>query len=234
MLSLQPRLAALEPQLGREAPRALPSLRRLRPLALAAWLAHARARAVVTSDEVTPLATEAFEWRARLLAAVDALVAFGCLDARQVAPFRAGPARDRRGAADTLLGLADLLEQRWERVEGSTPLKRPDLDRARVVALALVEALGAAPAVDAVEAATLRTATWTLLFDHYEEVRRAVAWLRWRDGDADTLAPPLGALRRPARPSAPTTAQPPTDPAPPPAVSPPPTPLPQTDDADVG
>jgi len=217
ILALQPGLAALTDQVAREAPRALESLRRLRQLALAAWLAHARSRAAIRGDAVTPPADEAFSWRSRLLAALAALVAFGLVDGRQVAPFKAGRARDRRVAADTLLALTDLLDQGWDRFAAKTPLVRADIDRARAVALELVEALGVIVPDDA---ASLRAAIWTLLARHYEEVRRALVYLRWREGDADRLVPPLASFRRSARsaPSEPaeassTSAEPPPPPS---------------------
>jgi hypothetical protein len=63
------------------------------------------------------------------------------------------------------------------------------------------------PAV-VVETARIRQQAFTLLVKAYDETRRAVSFLRWREGDADTIAPSLYAGRggrgKPAAPVADT------------------------------
>ena len=63
------------------------------------------------------------------------------------------------------------------------------------------------------EARDLRARAFTLLDQAYDECRRAVSFLRWHDGDAESFAPPLRHGRR-ARTAEPPAPVPPAPPAP--------------------
>jgi hypothetical protein len=73
-----------------------------------------------------------------------------------------------------------------------------ELDRAEIVGDQLINDIGVrqlAPA--AVAAVTLeRGQSFTLFAKAYDQVRRAVSYLRWHEGDADEIAPSLFAGRR--------------------------------------
>jgi len=51
----------------------------------------------------------------------------------------------------------------------------------------------------ATEAADVRRRADTLFVRAYDEVRRIVAYLRWHEGDADSIAPSLYAKRKASR-----------------------------------
>ena len=80
-------------------------------------------------------------------------------------------------------------------------MAQSEVDRANQTADTLLTAVGMreqAPARVA-DATETRLLAYNLLLRDYGEVRRAVSFLRWHQGDADTLAPSLFAGRGPRK-----------------------------------
>jgi hypothetical protein len=76
-------------------------------------------------------------------------------------------------------------------------LQLGELDQAESIGEQLVNAVGTreqAPAV-AAEVTQQRQRMFTLFLNSYDQVRRAVTYLRWNEGDIDTVAPSLYAGR---------------------------------------
>lgn len=181
----------------------LEQLDKLRDYALAAAYAHARvsphdegeARVQILLNEVTPL-------RERLLSSAELLVTFGLFDGRKVAAIRQGV-----GHVDTArdaLALHALFSEAGLDVLAKTPLTQADVERAGELGGLLLEALGyrqsgADGSGDPDEAEERARQAHELMASTYEECRQFVLFLRWREGDADTIAPPLGHSRRRAR-----------------------------------
>ena len=142
-----------------------------------------------------------------------ALATRGLLDRDRLAPFK--NLVGYKNVAFELIDYANLLKECWAAIEGKTALTAEEIAEAKGIGMRLVEAAGLreqAPIV-AAEAAKIRHQALTLLARAYDEVRRAVIFLRWKDDDADTIAPSLYAGRGgKGRPDAQAPA--PTEPAP--------------------
>jgi hypothetical protein len=166
-------------------------LDRLESYALA--LAHAQAeylKAPATNPGPTELAREVRRWRDELLGVVQALAARG------VIPKPSAGLVERRRAygplAVAVLALAEHLREHSAAIAGKTVLERSELDQATSAAQRLLGAMALPrrkPEKKAV--AEERDRAFTLLIRAYADVRRAVRYLRWRERDADGVAPSL-------------------------------------------
>jgi hypothetical protein len=111
-----------------------------------------------------------------------------------------------RPLAGDLQVLATTLRGAWASIAGKTAITPEELDQALFLADRLLSAIGErdqGPATVA-EAALIRQQAYTLLIRGYLQARRAVVYLRWDEGDADTIAPSLHAGRNtPSRREAP-------------------------------
>jgi hypothetical protein len=110
------------------------------------------------------------------------------------------------------------LRQNWAAIAGKCATQLDELDRGEKLAMRILRLVGmrAQAPVTAASAATNRGRAFTLLVNKYDQVRRAISYLRWDHDDADSIAPSLfaGRVRKPA-PAVPATtpAVPPTTPA---------------------
>ncbi len=163
---------------------------------LALGEAHLAWRTATTPPESLPeLSAEAMRRRDQLRVHADSLVAAGLLDASSLQGAR-NPG-GYHGMAMSLLGLCRVLRSSWTTFEGSTPLRASDLVEAQAAADRMVRALTArrvSPGVIAAASLT-RHQTFTVFVRAYDEVRRAMAYLRWHEGDADAIVPSLYAGR---------------------------------------
>jgi hypothetical protein len=118
-----------------------------------------------------------------------------------------------------LVGLSSLLRHNWSSIENKTAITLSELDAAEELSDKLLTAVGAreqAPAVLA-EVAQQRQRFFTLFVKAYDQVRRAVSYLRWSEDDLDAIAPSLygNRTRRKSAPEKPPTSpQTPTPAAP--------------------
>ena len=103
--------------------------------------------------------------------------------------------QEPRAIAEDLIQLSSGLTGVWGRVEAQVPLTRTQLDRAPVVAEALLRALDEGFETER-ESVDLRNRAFTILRDRYEEMRRVVTYVRWHEGDAKEIVPSLFTLRR--------------------------------------
>lgn len=196
-LARLPRLQGLREQIAAELPRfELGALDRLGTYALAA--AHAyflNQMAVATPAELAELAALAAERRAVLLADVNAFVAHGLLDGAPLAGL-AGAVGYRNVAYDLLL-LRNLLVEAWPRIADKTALSPAALEQDAATASRLLMAAGTKSVVplEPSETARVRDQAFALFVQRYDQVRRAVAFVRWQEGDADDYAPSLYAGR---------------------------------------
>jgi hypothetical protein len=96
-----------------------------------------------------------------------------------------------RNLAFDLFMLAAIMREAWSKISTTTALQLVELDQAELIADKLLTAVGQreqSPAVAAAYAES-RQRAFTLLVAAYEDARRAIAFLRWREGDADEIAP---------------------------------------------
>jgi hypothetical protein len=117
-----------------------------------------------------------------------------------------------------VLQLVAAFRTSWASVSDQTSVTIDELDQAEALANALATSLGENEQGNASSpAAELRLRAYTFFVRTYDEVRRAIHFVRWDAGDADEIAPSLGAGRTrhaadeepapsttPAAPAAPT------------------------------
>ncbi len=162
---------------------------------------------------IEPVLQEAFDARGVLLPAAKLLIACNLLKEEQIAGLKGG--HGYRDVADDLLTLSGLFATNWSRIEGQVPIRRAQLDRLQGLGEKLLQMLGIREMTPERIAATadIRARAFTLLDNAYSEARRAVTTLRWNEGDADAIAPPLRSrpvVRRPEEKPATNATQPTT------------------------
>lgn len=161
--------------------------------ALAAWYTHLLTLpAASPSSPIKPLLEEAGPLREDLLSDAEALARRKLIDASVVSDIRAG--QGNIDIANDLVALSALFSNNWDEVQGKTAATKEEVERAGKLGPLILAALGmreqgaiVAPA----EAAAKRAQAFTLFMRAYDETRRAVSYLRWRERDADDLAPSL-------------------------------------------
>jgi hypothetical protein len=161
----------------------------LRDLALAAWDAHGRATAEARSRvPLHVLADEGRALRTRLYDRARALAVLGQLPA---APLRQVPLG--RGYFDLAIALERLAELFGGCMSAVTS---EELARAHEIALALPLAVTERALHDRSKAKDDALRAFTLLLRTYDEVRAAVRYVRWKERDADAIAPSLYKRKR--------------------------------------
>ena len=166
---------------------------RLRPRALALLFTHLHAAPRSSKSHETDL-EDARVLRERLLASADAHVAHGQLDRESVAKIREGSGHLDR--ANDLIALAALFRAAWPQISSRTQVELAHLDRASALGTLLVtelgaKALGAGPAADSRVWSDRRARAYRLFMRDYDEIRRAVEYVRYHEDDAAAFTPPL-------------------------------------------
>jgi hypothetical protein len=190
VLDALPAIRALRPDIGRELPSyPAASLDDLETYALGAWYAHLLALPE-TGDlpAVTLLIEEGVALREGLLVAADKLVARGVLDPVMVAQIRSGQGTLK--LANDLVALSALVTMHTQAVKG-TAATAAVAARAASLGPELLSAFGRPGAAAAKKRAERRARAFTLMADAYDDCRRAVAYLRWNEKDADEIAPSI-------------------------------------------
>lgn len=174
---------------------------------------------VAAASTLAPLGDEATQLRDSFVADAQALVQRGLLEASVVNDRPRGPGY--KALSFELLSLALRLRAAWPRIAGRSALAFEEFGKAEALAMRIQRLVGlreqAGPARSA--AVTLeRQKAYTLFIRAYDEARRAVTYLRWKEDDADRVLPSLWAGRggrkretppsdrSPSSPSTPTSA----------------------------
>ena len=146
-------------------------------------------------EPLPAMAARAAKKRDLLNAEVAVLVKRGTIDGKQLDQLRGGVSY-RHIALDLLL-LVFLLQQHWSVISGRTMSTPEELTEAQVLGRALFEAVNGRERTseEVIKAANDRSRAFVLLVRAYDEVRRAATYLRWHEGDVDTLVPSLYAGR---------------------------------------
>jgi hypothetical protein len=179
---------------------------RLREYAYAALYAHfAAVRSAEGASRLRPLLEEAAPLRERLLRAAEMHAHYGDLDAARVASIRSGVGH--QDTANDLVELGVLFRSARAELAGHTRVTDAEVARALELGTQLVDALGRRRVgTDGVvtpnQAEEDRVKAFWLFYDVYEESRRAMAHLRWYEGDAELLVPSLFSGRRRRGPAA--------------------------------
>lgn len=105
-----------------------------------------------------------------------------------------------RAAIHNTLVLVAMFRDHWDAVASFTPVTRADLARAENQASEMLSAMGRrSRRSERAPAAELRTRALSALVEHWDDVRRMITYLRWKEGDADDLAPSFYARHRTRR-----------------------------------
>jgi hypothetical protein len=200
--NVQHHRVAIEDQLPK---RHLEMLDKLEDVALATWYADALHTHSGEGDKEAyeALKTEAATLREGLLVAAEALAYRKLLEKEQVATIRSG--QGNQDLANDLIELSNLFTKHWSSISSKTAAERAEVDRAAELGPQLLVMLAARKAAQSnkgqakVDTADQLARAYTLLDQAYSECRRAVSYLRWHEGDADSLTPPVKAKKAPRK-----------------------------------
>lgn len=170
-------------------------LDRLEASALACGSAHALYLTSLRSAAFDEKVDELSRIRRVLLLEAQGLVAKKRLAASSLAEIVGGIGY--KALCLDVVQLVSALRADWSAIEAHTPVTSLELDQAEALANAVATAIGESEQSRAgFAAAELRQRAYTHFVRTYEEVRRAITFVRWKDGDADEIAPSLFAGRQ--------------------------------------
>jgi hypothetical protein len=212
ILGVYPELVELRPAIE-ELPVSVEFIYKVKDYALALGYAHSRMQvAVQTSDALAAVAQEGIVVRDQLQADAQGFAKRGIIRPEVLTRFRSGTGY--RGIAFDLVGLPEVFLDVWDKLEGKTPLTREEVENARKLGARIAQLIGVREQGPVVrdQAAVLRQQAYVLCSESYEEARHAVAFVRRKEGDAESIAPSLFAGRggRGSQPSAPPSDAPAT------------------------
>jgi hypothetical protein len=165
--------------------------------ALYAYLVHAYSD--TSPEKAKELHDEATKLRDGLLIGAEALAHRNLLDADAVAHIRKG--HGNADLAGDLVALAALFRESWGKVSSKTAVEKQEIDRAAELGPAVLVAVAAKKhAGKSVDTDAQRARAYTLLIQAYESCRQALTYLRWKEGDADSIAPSLTKKRAGRKP----------------------------------
>ncbi len=92
-----------------------------------------------------------------------------------------------------LMALAGLLRDNWQKIATKTATTSDDLDQAELIGDQLVNAVGTREQTPSsvADITEQRQRNFTLFLNAYDEVRRAITFLRWKEDDLESVAPSL-------------------------------------------
>lgn len=167
-----------------------------RELTLALHAAQAKhTHAKGPTNDLPARLVDATKRRDLLLADCAALIARGILSKESTANYKG--LTGYKNVAFDLTGLIELVSETWPQIEGKTFLTKQDLDEHRAFALSFVQAVAYKDQfkVKIAEMGDIRQRFYTLFYHSYDQVRRAMLFLRWNEEDADAIIPSLFAGR---------------------------------------
>lgn len=153
-------------------------------------------------DDLDQMVEEGTKLRAKLDADSKALATHGLIDREKLAELQGGTAY--KSLATDLSIYAKVFSKSWSDIQNRVASNMADVERAAKIGQRLIRVIGLREqATQTVEEATdVRLRAYTMLLRVYDEVRRAVTFLRWQHRDADSIAPSLFAGRTRRKPAA--------------------------------
>jgi hypothetical protein len=188
-----PQILALRDRVKDELPKFdLTHFEQLEQYALAAAHSHGNFLAASAPPEaLVELNTKGMALRDMLYTDAVALAGRGLISGDRIGDFKANVGY--KNITFDLIGLASLLKQNWDKISSRTAIQMSELDAAEALAGQLVSALASreqAPGVVS-DVAVQRQRNFTLFAQAYDQVRRAISYLRWDDEDLERVAPSL-------------------------------------------
>ena len=195
-LAAVPRLAPLRAEAAKLPDFDITNFDRLGTYALAAWYAQIESTPKTTENPVVALVAKAKPLREDLLMSAQLLAHKGFFDAKTVDAIGGGHAN--LDLANDLQSLAAVFTANWAAVEHKSPVTRADVDQAAKLGPQLLAALGSGDKPSNVDgdAIDIRNRAWTLFSNAYDQCQRAVTYIRWSEGDADSITPSLHATEK--------------------------------------
>ena len=197
VLGVLPEIRAMRSTIAAELPKFdLQNVDRLEDIARATSCAHTQyLTACSPPDELPEMFEEGAALRTTLRGDAEQLARRGLVNPAALDDLSG--ANGYKNLARDLQILVHVLREVWPLIEGKCGVETVELDRAERLAarvLRVVGLRGQGPLL--VSTATEnRLRAFTLLVRTYDAVRRAIAYLRWRQGDANQIAPSLWAGR---------------------------------------
>lgn len=194
VLAAAPRIHEHHDAIAAELPSHTGDVDKLTTYAQAAQYAHLVHTYSSTSPEAAKaLIDEGTRLREGLLIAAEALAHRALLDADAVAKIRKGSG----DVAGDLSALATLFKEGWGKINGKTAVEKTEIERAAELGPAVLVAT-AAKKHRSTDTEAQRARAFALMLNAYDSCRRALTYLRWKEGDADSIAPSLF-KKRPGR-----------------------------------
>lgn len=129
-----------------------------------------------------------------LLTDAEALVNRGLIPERALDNARG--IQGYQAALDSLQVVISVFREHWAAVSTRTPTTVADIDRAEDVAMRMSRAMSSrGPSAASIAASELRVRALSKLIATYDELRRMVGYLRFYEGDTDTIVPSFYAGR---------------------------------------
>ncbi len=129
------------------------------------------------------------------LSEVNTQIKRGLIPAQALGGLKGG--NGYRNLADDLFTLSETMKSNWSTISGRTSMTMDELDRMENLADQINQALGIREQMPELQAAAARDrqAAYTLFIEAYDEVRAAIAYVRRKEDDVDTIMPSLYAGR---------------------------------------
>jgi len=201
VLGVQRALLELKDRLARELPefdQELPD--KLNLYALAVVHAHSLyMMAISPADALQPMVDEGTKLHATLLADAGALVQRNLVDGQQLRDLN-GTSGYKNLALDLHI-LAQFFRNGAAAIKGKCATQPAEIQRAEQISATIFEVIGLRErsAATVAAASDMRNRAFTVFVNVYDDVQRAVTYLRWREGDANHIAPSLYAVRSAAK-----------------------------------
>src|SRR6188768_1476068 len=193
ILGVIPEVRALREQIVKELPSFdITQVDKLEDYTLALRFAHAAYQtATKPPDDLAQLSEEAADLRERLVADAKALALHRLIDGRKLESLKG--ANGISNVAQDLQMLSQILQESWPQIQGKLASSAEDLHTASRLATRITRVVGVKEQSPAIEAAAVeqRLRVFKLTVHAYDEARAAIAFVRRREGDAESITPNL-------------------------------------------
>lgn len=165
-------------------------------------------------DALPELAEEAVRTSKLLYLEAQALASCGLINPASLDDYSGGTGY--QAAAMDLQLVVTVLQNNWGAIEGKCAVESAELERAEKVAARILRLAGMKTQAGQADDPALdeRDRAYTLVDQSYDEVCRAVDFLRYHRGDAETIAPSLYQTRKRRSPGREEPVAPPQEPTP--------------------
>jgi hypothetical protein len=169
----------------------------LETYALAAHATQTRMLASSTPPEdFAKIVEETTELRAQFVSDATTLARRGLIDDVPLGLLKG--TTGYKNIASDVMTLSTIFRDAWPRIVGKACVTEEELDHAEVLSDVLINDVGIREQSPAAKAASAleRQQAFTLFTNAYDQVRRALTYLRWSEGDVDDIAPSLYSGRK--------------------------------------